>query len=206
MKMAKRFTDTQIWEKEWFMSLTPKDKCLVKYVRDKCDIAGIWSPNYLLASFYIGEKVTEQDLLNIDNGKQFQVLNDGKVICIDFIKFQYGPSLNPSSPIHKKVIDILEKYQIEFGIANGKSTRFQPPKLEEVFEEFKTKVSENQASIESKKFISYYESNGWKVGKNPMKSWKSAVMNWVSRIKVEKTAPDIKQKLQSLKGKTYSEL
>jgi len=93
-----------------------------------------------------------------------------------------------------------------YGTSEIKSFRFQPPKLDEVFEEFKTKVSESQADIESKKFISYYESNGWKVGKNPMKSWKSAVVNWVSRIKVEKTAPDIKEKLKSLKGKTYSEL
>lgn len=28
------------------------------------------------------------------------------------------------------------------------------------------------------KFYDYYESNGWKVGKNPMKSWKSAMNNW----------------------------
>ena len=40
--MPKRFTDTDIWEKEWFMSLKPTEKCLVKYVRDKCDLAGIW--------------------------------------------------------------------------------------------------------------------------------------------------------------------
>lgn len=31
------------------------------------------------------------------------------------------------------------------------------------------------------KFFHYYESNGWKVGKNPMKSWRSAVSLWVSK-------------------------
>ena len=99
MKMPKRFTDTDIWEKEWFMSLSPTDKCLVKYVRDKCDLAGIWKPNYTLASYVIGDKVDEKRLVSIDNGKQFEALHDGKILCIDFVRFQYGTELNPSSPI-----------------------------------------------------------------------------------------------------------
>jgi hypothetical protein len=35
------------------------------------------------------------------------------------------------------------------------------------------------AKIESERFINFFESNGWKVGKNPMKSWKGAVANWI---------------------------
>lgn len=31
---------------------------------------------------------------------------------------------------------------------------------------------------EAEKFFDYYESNGWRVGKNPMKSWTSAASNW----------------------------
>jgi hypothetical protein len=30
----------------------------------------------------------------------------------------------------------------------------------------------------SQRFVDYYESNGWKVGKNPMKDWKAAVRTW----------------------------
>ena len=33
-------------------------------------------------------------------------------------------------------------------------------------------------SIRASKFIDYYTSNGWKVGKNPMKDWKAAVRSW----------------------------
>jgi hypothetical protein len=32
--------------------------------------------------------------------------------------------------------------------------------------------------IEAQRFWDYYESNGWKVGRNPMKDWKAAVRNW----------------------------
>lgn len=35
------------------------------------------------------------------------------------------------------------------------------------------------------KFIDYYESNGWKVGKNPMKDWKAAVRNWIRKAETE---------------------
>ena len=31
---------------------------------------------------------------------------------------------------------------------------------------------------EAEKFFNYYESNGWRVGKNPMRSWTSAAANW----------------------------
>lgn len=30
-------------------------------------------------------------------------------------------------------------------------------------------------------FIDYYESNGWKVGRNPMRDWKATVRNWIRR-------------------------
>jgi len=32
--------------------------------------------------------------------------------------------------------------------------------------------------VEAQRFWDYYESNGWRVGRNPMKDWKAAVRNW----------------------------
>tara|TARA_R100001163_G_C5059424_1_gene196119 strand:+ start:733 stop:1356 length:624 start_codon:yes stop_codon:yes gene_type:complete len=37
---------------------------------------------------------------------------------------------------------------------------------------------------DSERFIDYYESKGWKVGKTPMKDWKAAVRNWNRKNKV----------------------
>ena len=31
---------------------------------------------------------------------------------------------------------------------------------------------------EGNRFFDYYESNGWRVGKNPMRNWRSAMSNW----------------------------
>jgi len=35
---------------------------------------------------------------------------------------------------------------------------------------------------EAEKFFNYYEANGWKVGKNPMKNWQAAANSWISRV------------------------
>ena len=32
--------------------------------------------------------------------------------------------------------------------------------------------------MDAQRFIDYYTSNGWKVGRNPMKDWKAAVRTW----------------------------
>lgn len=33
-------------------------------------------------------------------------------------------------------------------------------------------------TLEAQKFLAHYESNGWRVGKNPMKDWKATVRTW----------------------------
>jgi len=35
--------------------------------------------------------------------------------------------------------------------------------------------------VEASKFMDFYESNGWRVGKNPMRSWRGAVGTWKAR-------------------------
>ena len=39
-------------------------------------------------------------------------------------------------------------------------------------------VLEKGIEIDAEKFVAYYESNGWMVGRNKMKSWKSAIVTW----------------------------
>jgi hypothetical protein len=37
---------------------------------------------------------------------------------------------------------------------------------------------ERKNNVDAQKFLDYYESNGWKVGKNPMRNWQAAVRTW----------------------------
>lgn len=63
-------------------------------------------------------------------------------------------------------------------------TRFKPPTLEDV----KNYCVERNNNVDAQRFIDYYTSNGWKVGKNPMKDWKAAVRNW-ERTSTDKPIP-----------------
>ena len=53
--------------------------------------------------------------------------------------------------------------------------RFNKPSAEEVGLQC-AKIGLTDA--EGAKFVSYYESNGWRVGRNPMRSWPHALQNW----------------------------
>lgn len=55
-----------------------------------------------------------------------------------------------------------------------KRKRFVPPTLEEV----KAYCIERKNNVDAQRFIDYYTSNGWLVGKNKMKDWKAAVRTW----------------------------
>ena len=52
------------------------------------------------------------------------------------------------------------------------------PSMLEVIQYFEDRES---ADYEARNFFNFYESNGWKVGKNPMVNWRSAASNWISR-------------------------
>ena len=56
--------------------------------------------------------------------------------------------------------------------------RFSPPDVETVKSYFAEKGGTEGQAI---RFHAYYESNGWKVGRNPMKNWKAAASGWISR-------------------------
>lgn len=65
------------------------------------------------------------------------------------------------------------------GTGNGKaetprSARFVPPSLDEVAEY----CAERGQGVDPERWMNFYESNGWKVGKNSMKDWRAAVRTW----------------------------
>jgi uncharacterized protein YdaU (DUF1376 family) len=53
--------------------------------------------------------------------------------------------------------------------------RFSPPSVEEVEDECSQL---GLPAIEAAKFVNYYESKGWVVGRSKMKSWKHSLANW----------------------------
>lgn len=54
------------------------------------------------------------------------------------------------------------------------STRFKPPTLEEV----QQYCLERNNNIDPQRFVDYYTSNGWMVGRAKMRDWKASVRTW----------------------------
>ena len=61
--------------------------------------------------------------------------------------------------------------------AQEKRKRFSPPTRDEVADY----CEERGNGIDPDRFVAYYESNGWRVGRNPMKDWRAAVRTWEQR-------------------------
>lgn len=62
-------------------------------------------------------------------------------------------------------------------VDRAKSARFTPPTLDEVAQY----CAERGNSVDPVKFHAYYTANGWRVGKNPMRKWKAAIVTWERR-------------------------
>lgn len=46
------------------------------------------------------------------------------------------------------------------------------------------------SDFDAERFVDYYESKGWKVGRTPMKDWKAAVRNWQRNSEPKEAEPD----------------
>jgi hypothetical protein len=65
----------------------------------------------------------------------------------------------------------------------NKSAHFVRPSLEEVAQY----VSSRGDKISPEAWMDFYESKGWKIGRDPMKDWKSSVRTWERRIQEGKS-------------------
>ena len=76
----------------------------------------------------------------------------------------------------EKELEIEKELELD---SSAKSTttkrkRFEKPSISDI----KQYCMERNNNIDASQFFDYYESNGWKVGKNSMKDWKAAVRTW----------------------------
>ena len=58
-----------------------------------------------------------------------------------------------------------------------KRERFSPPTAEDVA----AYARDTGRTVDAERFVDFYASKGWKVGKSPMRDWRAAVRNWASR-------------------------
>lgn len=146
----KRFTDIEIWDKEWYMELKPTYKCLIKYIFDKCDASGCWKPNWKLASLHINDNVCADDLKKIPKD-QYEILPNGKIFIPDFIDFQYG-TLSKKSPAHNPIFLAIEKNSLHDRVFNRVSNTLKE-KDKDKEEEMEVDKEEEEIKKEEEIFI-----------------------------------------------------
>ena len=77
-----------------------------------------------------------------------------------------------------KIIETDTELHIENkGSICASPRRFTKPSLDEV----SAYCAERGNNVDAEKWYDYYESNGWRVGKNAMKDWRAAVRTWEKR-------------------------
>lgn len=74
----------------------------------------------------------------------------------------------------EKDIEIEKEIHSSAKNTTTKRKRFEKPSISDI-EQY---CMERNNNIDANQFYDYYESNGWKVGKNSMKDWKAAVRTW----------------------------
>lgn len=112
--------------------------------------------NYLRNDRYVETKFKdEKSKLSLDDNLVYQLDTNGRH-SID------------KNRIVKNSIEEKEIYK------EKESKKSKRPTLEEV----KEYCLERNNNVDAELFINYYESNGWKVGRNSMKDWKACVRTW----------------------------
>jgi hypothetical protein len=79
------------------------------------------------------------------------------------------PSIDKNSIDKNSVVEV--SIEDEASPPPTRSKRFVPPTVEEVAQY----CFERMSKVDPQRFVDYYTSNGWMVGKNKMKDWKAAV-------------------------------
>lgn len=81
---------------------------------------------------------------------------------------------NKNGKNENNVNNLKEKEKKEKSVV---TKRFTPPSLLEV----QDYISSKDFKVNALAFIDYYQSNGWKVSRNPMKDWQASVRLWNRR-------------------------
>ncbi len=159
----------------------------------------------------VGSIVTSRDLLARETGLSSQQI---RTALTKLISTNEITSVTSSQGTIIQIVS-YEKYQVptneitnEQPTSNQQSTTNNNVKKEKkfiipTFNDVLEYCMQNNLDVDGVKFINFYESKGWMVGKNKMKDWKAAIRTWVKpKQQVEISPEELKAiKLGFLKPK-----
>ena len=198
----KRFVESTKWDDPWFRKLPPEAKLFWDWICCKCDQAGVIDPDYDLASFQTGSKITSKVLNHFKD--RIDTLPSGKLHILKFVHFQYGklsPSCKPHTPVfaaiarHGLVLDENSQFQrLSKGITypiNG----YHGSLKEEEEEEEPEKDEEKDEEKYPEKYSAF--DKFWQA--YPKKKSKGDAEKAWGKLKLDSLLPQILASLESLK-------
>lgn len=108
--MGKRFTDTEKWKDEWYLSLDNDTRIVWQYILDNCTNAGRFKKNFKLLNFCCNVKHDEESFVKIFNGR---TIDCGSFYFIPkFLQYQYPKGLNSYKPAILSIKDEVFQYNL----------------------------------------------------------------------------------------------
>jgi hypothetical protein len=227
--MSNRLTDSDKWKDIWFSNLSPHAKLLFIFLCENCNNAGIYEVNKKFMLFYLGINDEELKKSIAEITKTYIKSNDGNRIWIkNYLKYQSKLPLNENNNNHKQILMILKenlsdetKYKgckemssllpqpikiprkvVSTDITKSEIkepiSRFLKPSITQI-QDFMKEKEFSLFKSEGERFFNWFESNGWKVGKNLMRSWKGAVNTWIANYYERNKMTIKKSKIDTIK-------
>lgn len=118
-----------------------------------------------------------------------QTTNGGRLISLlNWESYQNSDQQNDQRvtnerPTSDQRVTTIQEYKELKNVKKERNNmgRFTPPTPDEV----KEYCQERGNSVDAQRFVDYYESKGWMIGKNKMKDWRAAVRTWERNTKKE---------------------
>ena len=183
--------------------LKPNEKLLYGEITCLTQKTGeCWASNNYFAELYGVDKSTiSRYISNLTNKGyiEVQVTRENKIIvnrCIRLASMQKNQlecakislpyTQKNQYPIDEKVKGnntSINNININNKKENTKEKNQIPPSKEMV----ESYIQENRLNVDADRFIDYYDSKGWIVGKTKMKDWQATLRNWDRRNKPEQS-------------------
>ena len=122
--MAKRLSDSNKWNDDWFLDLPMDIKLVWLYILDNCDHAGVYKVNMKLLRFQTGIDRPENEI--IDYFKDRIYVFNGKWFIPKFVTFQYKNFFTNNAPAVKSARELLISHGIIKPNDNSLPTFIEP--------------------------------------------------------------------------------
>lgn len=186
---------TSFWSDPFIQDLDNDHRLFYLYLltNEKTKQCGIYEISKKQISFELGysiDRVSKLLAYFIKNDKILYSEATKEVALKNWMKYNASTSPKVVSCIKSELCSVKDRVLIEY--VNGMYTASQEEQEEEEEQEqekHKRFVKPNRDDVRaymielnmadlSQRFVDYYESNGWRVGRNAMKDWKAAVRTW----------------------------